>query len=353
MGTVVNVERIRLKGGEVSFNARGGEVTVLLCREKEVTSLLLRAISGEEKKDGVVFDGENVTSLTPAMRRAVLIDEEISLKKKWSLLRSLEAFLKNYDEKGAKEMALAAIKRANVANAERKLGDIKAEDALKSFLFAAFALNFPLVLLDNPLSSLKNRRELLFFIKNLHKSSDATLIYASESVEESLIMADTLVVMHSSCVEQSAPPEKVYERPYTGYTALYVSSSSFLKAHVFTPPIVRTSSGYELKIAGMKKNVISGSAVFLSVRKEDVFLSSKNEGLRARVTKKEYAGMYTDYELSLVHTGEKLLYRAFSHEEKRSLNEGEEAFFELKAENVNVFNEEMSRSLMEGLSRYS
>lgn len=353
MGTVVNVERLKLSGGEVSFNARGGEVTVLLSREKETLTQVLRAVSGEDRREGVVFSGENVSSLAPSMRRAVLISSELSSKKKWSLLRSFEFFLKGYGFNDGREKVLEALHRAEIKDVNKKICDVKEEDFLKAALFLAAALNPSVILLDKPLSVVKDRREALHFIKSFNRTFPATMLYAAESVEEALIIADTLVVLREAKLEQSAPPERVYERPYTGYVASLVGGACFLKARVYHSPSVRTRWGYEFRAIGMRKDIMSGTPVVLAVKKEDVVLSDVERGFRARVDRKEYRGSYTDYELSLVYTGEKLLYRAYVVNGERSLAEGEEAFFSLKEGRVNVFNADKSRSLMDSLSRYS
>ena len=88
----------------------------------------------------------------------------------------------------------------------------------------AVVLRPRLVLMDEPLSNLdaKLRLQMRTEIRRLHQSLRLTTIYVTHDQEEALALADRVVVLRRSKVDQVGTPEEVYNRPINTYVASFM-----------------------------------------------------------------------------------------------------------------------------------
>ncbi len=97
-------------------------------------------------------------------------------------------------------------------------------------LARALATSPEFLLLDEPLSALdaKVRLKLRQEIKELQRTLGITTIMVTHDQEESLTMADRIVVMNNSQVEQIGTPIEIYERPGTPFIADFIGAVNFI-----------------------------------------------------------------------------------------------------------------------------
>jgi sn-glycerol 3-phosphate transport system ATP-binding protein len=120
-------------------------------------------------------------------------------------------------------------------------------------------------LMDEPLSNLdaKLRHEMRTEIRALQQRLGMTMVYVTHDQTEAMTMADRVVLMRDGHVEQNGPPEELYSRPATSFTARFIG----------TPPM----------------NLIARGEKLIGIRPEHIRIVSQ-DGHPARVKSVEHLG---------------------------------------------------------------
>ena len=104
-------------------------------------------------------------------------------------------------------------------------------------LARALVVEPAVLLLDEPLGALdlKLRRQMQDELKAIQKRVGTAFIHVTHDQEEAMALADHCVVMNHGRIEDSGPPERVYARPATRFTAAFMGESTLLPATVAGP----------------------------------------------------------------------------------------------------------------------
>jgi spermidine/putrescine transport system ATP-binding protein len=99
-------------------------------------------------------------------------------------------------------------------------------------LARALVLRPRVLLLDEPLGALdaRLRKDLQVELKTLQESLGITFVFVTHDQEEALTMSDRLAVMNGGRVEQSGPPQAMYEEPATLFVADFLGVSNLVGA---------------------------------------------------------------------------------------------------------------------------
>ena len=91
-------------------------------------------------------------------------------------------------------------------------------------LARALAVEPQVLLLDEPFGALdaRVREELRAWLRRLHDEVHVTTIFVTHDQEEALEIAEQIVVINEGRVEQSAPPDEVYDRPANEFVMSFV-----------------------------------------------------------------------------------------------------------------------------------
>jgi ABC-type Fe3+/spermidine/putrescine transport system ATPase subunit len=91
-----------------------------------------------------------------------------------------------------------------------------------------------LLLLDEPLSALDAnlRRQMQMELKALQREVGITFIFVTHDQEEAMVMSDRIALLRFGQLEQVAPPDEIYNRPATSYTAQFIGHTNLLRAEV-------------------------------------------------------------------------------------------------------------------------
>ena len=152
-----------------------------------------------------------------------------------------------------------------------------------------------LLLLDEPLSALDaiERVRLRGEIRALQQRLGVTTIMVTHDQEEALSMADRIVVMNHGGIEQIGTPREIYETPATPFAADFVGKVNVLPAVVEAGGVCRVGT---MALALERSDLVSGSAVKLYLRPEDIALSLNGSRapntLPATVAKIEFLGAF-------------------------------------------------------------
>lgn len=228
-GTTTAVDAIDLK-------VKAGSYACFLGPSGCGKSSTLRMIAGHENvTDGdVILGANNVTDLAPADRGTSMMFQNYALFPHLSVLDNVAFSLKM---KG-----VVKTERHKEANSILSLVDMtKYGDRLPSQLsggqqqrvaLARSLITRPsILLLDEPLSALdpflkiKMRLEL----KKLQRELGITFIHVTHSQDEALALADIVVVMNESKIEQHGTPFEVFDKPKTEFVARFMGGHNILK----------------------------------------------------------------------------------------------------------------------------
>ena len=117
----------------------------------------------------------------------------------------------------------------------------------------------------NRLSNLdaKLRHEMRTEIRALQQRLGMTMVYVTHDQTEAMTMADRVVLMRDGRIEQNGPPEQLYSRPASAFTARFIG----------TPPM----------------NLIGHGGNLIGIRPEHIRIVSQ-DGRAARVRSVEHLG---------------------------------------------------------------
>jgi putative spermidine/putrescine transport system ATP-binding protein len=101
-------------------------------------------------------------------------------------------------------------------------------------LARAIVVEPALLLLDEPLGALDKslRQSMQVELRSLQRRLGITTIMVTHDQDEALTMADRIVIMRDGQIEQVGPPEEVYQRPDSRFTASFLGASNFFRGRV-------------------------------------------------------------------------------------------------------------------------
>lgn len=167
-----------------------------------------------------------------------------------------------------------------------------------------------LLLMDEPLSNLdaELRMEMRKEIQELHRLTKATIVYVTHDQGEALAMADRIVVMNKSKIEQIGTPEEIYSRPTTPFVANFVGKANLIEGtwelDQFTP-----SSYPDIRWPDLGVSFLLKKKGIYPIRPEQLTLATDDQdGIQGIITSVQYQGKEIHYTVQsgdqswLIHT---------------------------------------------------
>ncbi len=182
---------------------------------------LLRAIAGLEfDHDGMLQVGDmnwqqGAHFVAPHQRPIGYVFQEASLFAHLNVLRNLEYGLKRIkpaDRKISLEQAVHLLGIQDLL--QRKPHSLSGGERQRVAIARALAVSPRLLLMDEPLAALDQRRklEVMPYLKALHKELDIPLIYVSHALEEVAQLAHHLILMEAGKVVASGEIQQLFTR---------------------------------------------------------------------------------------------------------------------------------------------
>lgn len=238
----------------IDLDIRRGEFVALVGPSGSGKSTLLRIIGGFESADsGCVFiDGIDVIDETPARRPTGMVFQRLALFPHMSVRANIGYPLK------LKGLAPAAIE-ARVGElmglmhlpmhyAARLPRQLSGGEQQRVALARALALSPSILLLDEPLSALdaKLKKNLQAEIRDLHRKLGVTFLHVTHDLEEAMVLADRICVMHAGEILQYATPGDIYYRPANTFVASFIGETNLIPVE----SIKGCEHGFECRLAG-------------------------------------------------------------------------------------------------------
>jgi sn-glycerol 3-phosphate transport system ATP-binding protein len=254
----------------VSLTAEEGSLLVLLGPSGCGKSTTLRLIAGLEQPDSgtVMIGGADVTHLTPAQRRIAMVFQSYALFPHLSVAENIVFGLRvRRVSRAERDIRLKRVAELVGLSQllDRKPSQLSGGQRQRVALGRSIIAEARVCLMDEPLSNLdaKLRHEMRTEIRALQQRLGMTMVYVTHDQTEAMTMADRVVLMRDGHVEQNGPPEELYSRPATAFTARFIG----------TPPM----------------NLITKEGRLIGIRPEQIRVVSQ-DGQTAHVKSVEHLG---------------------------------------------------------------
>jgi spermidine/putrescine transport system ATP-binding protein len=238
----------------IDLEIRRGEFVALVGPSGSGKTTLLRIIGGFESADHgrVLIDGIDVTGETPARRPTGMVFQRLALFPHMPVQANIGYPLKL---KGLPPTAiearvgeLMALMHLPAHYAGRLPRQLSGGEQQRVALARALALSPSILLLDEPLSALdaKLKKNLQAEIRELHRKLGVTFLHVTHDLEEAMVLADRICVMHAGKILQYATPGDIYYRPANAFVASFIGETNLIPLE----SIERTEHGFECRLAG-------------------------------------------------------------------------------------------------------
>jgi iron(III) transport system ATP-binding protein len=280
----------------VSFTVEEGRLFSLLGPSGCGKTTVLRCIAGLERPDAgrIVLDGRVVFAAggisVPTNRRGLgMVFQSYAIWPHLSVFGNVSfplAALPRRRRPSRREIearvgrVLAAVRLEGLAG--RPATDLSGGQQQRLALARALVTEPPLLLLDEPLSSLdlQLREEMRLELKRLQRELRITTVYVTHDQVEALALSNVVAVMQEGRLEQVGRPREVYDRPATGFVAAFVGASNLVRGAVESGAddgtlVVRTPLGRVRARAGDRPGV--GEPVVVVLRPEGLTVEPTDE----------------------------------------------------------------------------
>lgn len=228
---------------DISVDIKSGELIALLGPSGSGKTTLLRILAGLEGLDegAILFDGENITNVSPKERKVGFVFQHYALFRHMTVFENVAYGLKVRPRKT----------RPSKQEIEKKVNDLLKLVKLENFqdrypsqlsggqrqrvaLARALAVEPKVLLLDEPFGALdaKVRKELRRWLRQLHNEFHVTSIFVTHDQEEALDVADRIIVMNNGKIEQIGTPDEVYENPRTPFVYDFLGNVNIFRGRL-------------------------------------------------------------------------------------------------------------------------
>jgi sulfate transport system ATP-binding protein len=269
----------------VSLEVEQGELVALLGPSGSGKTTMLRIIAGLEiaDKGEVLFDERDMTNIGARERQVGFVFQNYALFRHMSVFENIAFGLRvkrrrerpNRSEIEARVLSLLHLVQLDGLE-KRKPDQLSGGQRQRVALARALAVNPRVLLLDEPFGALDAtvRKDLRRWLRKLHDDLRLATVFVTHDQEEALELADRVVVMSQGAIEQSAPPQTVYDAPANQFVFRFLGAGNRLP--------VRFDHG-KATTPGIAVETIEGGAsdggpASLYIRPHDVELTPSETG---------------------------------------------------------------------------
>lgn len=268
-------------------------------------STLLRMIAGliSISEGEIEIDGKDVTNLPPQDRNLTMVFQNYALFPFLSVRDNVAFGLKEHkmDAEEIKRRVDEALDMVNLTEyGDRKPRNLSGGQRQRVAVARAIASDAKICLMDEPLSNLdaQLRGKMRSEIRMLQQKLGLTMIYVTHDQVEAMTMADRIMVLHDSKIQQIGTPLEIYNHPVNTFVAEFFG----------TPRMNLLEATYD---ARLNKLIVDESLEFdcedgmdrddyiVGVRPSGFSVEKAADRSNARVVNAEYLGNMSIIELEL------------------------------------------------------
>ena len=214
---------------DLSFNARSGEILVILGPSGAGKTTTLKTINGLEPitSGKVIFNGRIINNLEPKERNMAMVFETYALYPHLSVFENIASSLfalrmnrnliRERVEKISKTLGIFPFlkrKPANLSGGQRQ----------RVALGRALAKPADLYLMDEPIAHLdaKLRHQMIGEFKHLQEELKISIIYVTHDWQEAMSLGNNILVLNNGKLEQYGTAEEIFNSPGNTFVAKLV-----------------------------------------------------------------------------------------------------------------------------------
>ena len=361
MSVNIKIENAQKRYGDniiienLSLDIKQGEFFTLLGPSGCGKTTLLRMIAGFNsiEKGDFYFNEKRINDLDPAKRNIGMVFQNYAIFPHLTVEQNVEFGLKN--RKVSKEemkvetdkfLKLMQIDEYRDRMPERLSGGQQQRVALAR----ALVIKPDVLLMDEPLSNLdaKLRVEMRTAIKEIQNSIGITTVYVTHDQEEAMAVSDRIAVMKDGEIQHLGQPKDIYQRPANLFVATFIGKTNVLNG-TLNNSVLKIAGKYDVSLNNIKDKNIKGNVV-ISIRPEEFMIDENQakDGIKAFIDSSVFLGLNTHY-FAHLESGEKI---EIVQESKIDsiIPKGTEVYLKVKQDKINVFTEDGSRNILEGVN---
>jgi multiple sugar transport system ATP-binding protein len=217
----------------LDLHIEDGEFVVLVGPSGSGKTTALRMLAGLEEVDaGAIFIGDrDVTDLAPKKRDVAMVFQNYALYPYLTVEANMGFPLKIARVK-KEERERRVLEAAQLLGLEpylqRKPGQLSGGQRQRVAMGRAIVRQPAVFLMDEPLSNLdaKLRVQMRADIAQLQDRLGVTTVYVTHDQAEAMTLGDRVVVMSDGRLQQSGPPQELYQFPVNTFVAGFIGSPS-------------------------------------------------------------------------------------------------------------------------------
>jgi ABC-type Fe3+/spermidine/putrescine transport system ATPase subunit len=220
------------------LNIKDGDYVVLLGPSGCGKTTLLKMIAGiiTPTKGRIEIGGADVTNVPPEERGIGFVFQNYALFPHMTALdnASYGPIARGEHPDKARRMATTMLELVHLGDRLDALPREMSGGMQQRLAMArAFATGSKLILLDEPTNALDAylRAELRVELRRMAKRLGLTSIHVTHDQEESMALADQIVIMRNGRILQSGAPEEVYRQPNSPFVANFLGEANFMRAN--------------------------------------------------------------------------------------------------------------------------
>ncbi|WP_336007587.1 ABC transporter ATP-binding protein [Fusobacterium polymorphum] len=361
MSVNIKIENAQKKYGDniiidnLSLDIKQGEFFTLLGPSGCGKTTLLRMIAGFNsiENGNFYFNEKRINDLDPAKRNIGMVFQNYAIFPHLTVEQNVEFGLKN--RKVSKEemkvetdkfLKLMQIDEYRDRMPERLSGGQQQRVALAR----ALVIKPDVLLMDEPLSNLdaKLRVEMRTAIKEIQNSIGITTVYVTHDQEEAMAVSDRIAVMKDGEIQHLGQPKDIYQRPANLFVATFIGKTNVLNG-TLNNSVLKIAGKYDVSLNNIKDKNVKGNVV-ISIRPEEFVIDENQakDGIKAFIDSSVFLGLNTHY-FAHLESGEKI---EIVQESKIDsiIPKGTEVYLKVKQDKINVFTEDGSRNILEGVN---
>ena len=361
MSVNIKIENAQKRYGDniiienLSLDIKQGEFFTLLGPSGCGKTTLLRMIAGFNsiENGNFYFNEKRINDLDPAKRNIGMVFQNYAIFPHLTVEQNVEFGLKN--RKVSKEemkvetdkfLKLMQIDEYRDRMPERLSGGQQQRVALAR----ALVIKPDVLLMDEPLSNLdaKLRVEMRTAIKEIQNSIGITTVYVTHDQEEAMAVSDRIAVMKDGEIQHLGQPKDIYQRPANLFVATFIGKTNVLNG-TLNNSVLKIAEKYDVSLNNVKDKNVKGNVV-ISIRPEEFVIDENQakDGIKAFIDSSVFLGLNTHY-FAHLESGEKI---EIVQESKIDsiIPKGTEVYLKVKQDKINVFTEDGSRNILEGVN---
>ena len=339
---------------DLSLDIKPGSFFTLLGPSGCGKTTLLRMIAGFNSIEGgdFYFNDKRINDLDPSKRNIGMVFQNYAIFPHMTVRKNVEFGLQNRKLPRAQitEQASKYLKMMKIEEyAERKPENLSGGQQQRVALARALCIEPEVLLMDEPLSNLdaKLRVEMRTVIKEIQNTVGITTVYVTHDQEEAMAVSDQIAVMNHGVIQQIGTPKLLYQRPRNLFVATFIGQTNVLERYIAVHNNEKCIDfgGLLLPMSNLADSVRAKQKVRVSVRPEEfVIVGADQPGIDATVEYSTFLGLNTHYVIRL-KSGERVEIIQESQIDD-IIENGTKIRLGVKAEKINVFNEDGTKSLI-------